>query len=392
MNTLRRTWADISLENLEHNYRVLRCHVPHAARFLGVVKADAYGHGAVAVSRALSQFGAEYLAVSNLEEAVQIRRAHVGTPILILGFTPPEFAEDMACLGITQEVHSLDYAQALEQALSGTGFTLNVHLKIDTGMTRIGFLAIEQERSVGELLQVCKLRHLHAEGIFMHFSSADSTAAADEAYTALQYARFTSVLDALAACGVKPEIRHCCNSGATILHPDYALDMIRPGVATYGLPPAPDCSGKLDLRPIMSVHSSVAQIRDLPAGCSVSYGRTFVTDRPMRVAVIPMGYADGLMRTLSGKVSFRLHGKQAKNIGRICMDMCMIDVSQIPEAKVGDTVTLFGYDEAGTLIPCESVSDLVPTISYEILTSMDKRIPRFYLRDGKQSDILQYIV
>ncbi|MCQ2420097.1 MAG: alanine racemase, partial [Clostridia bacterium] len=317
------------------------------------MKADAYGHGAVPVSHALTDFGADYLAVSNLEEAVQIRRGGIRTPILILGYTPPEFADNMVFLDITQEVHSLEYARDLDQALAGTNYILNVHLKLDTGMTRIGFIAYDNEKTIGELEEVSRLRHLHAEGIFMHFSVADSLEPDDAAYTKLQYSRFTSMLDELAARGIRPEIRHCCNSGAAILYPEYSMDMIRPGIATYGISPSPDCEGKLDLRPVMSVHTTIAQIRDIPAGTCISYGRTFVTDRPMRVAVLPIGYADGLSRALSGKVSFLLHGKQAKNVGRICMDMCMVDVSDIPQARVGDTVTLFGYDENGTLVSCQ---------------------------------------
>ena len=392
MKTLKRTWADVSLDHLEHNYKELRRNLPDGCRFLGVVKADAYGHGAVPVSHALTEFGAEYLAVSNLEEAVQIRRGSIRTPILILGYTPPEFADNMVFLDITQEIHSLEYALALEQALTGTNYILNVHLKLDTGMTRIGFLACEQEKTVSELMHVFGLRHLHVEGIFMHFSCADSLLNEDVEFTRMQYERFSTVLDVLSAAGIRPEIRHCCNSGAALLYPEYSMDMIRPGIATYGLSPSPDCNGRMNLRPVMSVHTTIAQIRDLPAGCSVSYGRTFVIDRPMRVAVLPIGYADGLSRALSGRVSFRLHGKQAKNIGRICMDMCMVDVSEIPEARVGDTATLFGYDENGSLIPCETLSDQLNTISYEILCAINKRIPRIYLEGSRPSEILQYIV
>lgn len=392
MKTLKRTWAEISLDHLEHNYRVLRQNAPQNCRFLGVVKADAYGHGAVPVSHALTDFGADYLAVSNLEEAVQIRRGGIRTPILILGYTPPEFADNMVFLDITQEVHSLEYARDLDQALAGTNYILNVHLKLDTGMTRIGFIAYDNEKTIGELEEVSRLRHLHAEGIFMHFSVADSLEPDDAAYTKLQYSRFTSMLDELAARGIRPEIRHCCNSGAAILYPEYSMDMIRPGIATYGISPSPDCEGKLDLRPVMSVHTTIAQIRDIPAGTCISYGRTFVTDRPMRVAVLPIGYADGLSRALSGKVSFLLHGKQAKNVGRICMDMCMVDVSDIPQARVGDTVTLFGYDENGTQVSCQDYADQLGTISYELLCAINKRIPRIYLDGNRPSEILQYIV
>ncbi len=392
MKTLKRTWADVSLDDLEHNYNAILSHVHPGCKFLGVMKADAYGHGAVPISQALSELGAAYLAVSNLEEAIQLRRAGIRTPILILGYTPPEYADSMVFMDITQEVHSLEYAQALEAALSGTNYILTVHLKLDTGMTRIGFFAYDAPQTPDELRTVCALRHLHVEGAFTHFSVADSKAPEHVAYTRAQYARFTTLLDELKASGIQLELRHCCASGATILYPEFALDMVRPGVATYGLAPSPDTAGILDLRPLMSLHTSIAQIRDVPAGTDVSYGRTFTTPHPMRLAVLPIGYADGFPRALSGKISFRIHGQDAPVVGRICMDMCMVDVSDIPSAAVGDTATLFGYDETGALLPCERVSDALGTISYEVVCSVNKRIPRFYTEHGKPSQILQYIV
>lgn len=280
MKTLKRTWADVSMDDLEHNYNAIMGHIPSGCRFLGVIKADAYGHGAVPVSQALTDLGAAYLAVSNLEEAIQIRRAGIRTPILILGYTPPEYADSMVFMDITQEVHSLEYAEALEAALSGTNYILNVHLKLDTGMTRIGFFAYGAPQTAEQLLTVCRMRHLRVEGAFTHFSVADSKAPDDVTYTKAQFARFTAMLAELSASGVQIELRHCCSSGATILYPEFALDMVRPGIATYGLAPSADAAGVLDLRPIMSLHTSVAQIRDVPAGTDVSYGRTYTTENP----------------------------------------------------------------------------------------------------------------
>jgi len=392
MKTLKRTWAEVSLDNLEHNYRELRRHIPEHCRFLGVMKADAYGHGAVPLSHALTDLGAEYLAVSNLEEAVQIRRGSIRTPILILGYTPPDYADNMVFLDITQEVHSLEYARELDASLAGTNYILNVHLKLDTGMTRIGFFAYDNDAALGELLEVSRLQHLHIEGIFMHFCVADSLKPEDRQFTKLQFERFSAMLEKLAEHGVRPEIRHCCSSGATLLYPEYALDMVRPGIATYGMNPSADTAGILDLRPVMSVYTTIAQLRTVPANTSVSYGRTYTTPSERRVAVLPIGYADGLSRALSGRADFRLHGKTAPILGRICMDMCMVDVTGIPDVQVGDRLTLFGYDEDGTLLPCERLSDALGTISYETLCGISKRIPRIYLEGGRQSEILQYIV
>ncbi len=391
MKTLMRTWADISLDNLEHNYKQLRSRLPSGCRFLGVVKADAYGHGAVPVSRALEDLGAEYLAVANIEEAVQIRRGSVHLPVLILGYTPADYAENMVYLDITQEVHSLSYAQELNEALSGTNCILNVHVKLDTGMTRLGFIACESALTLPQIVEVSRLPHLHIEGAFTHFAAADSTVESDREFTRLQYARFSDMLSQLEAAGVKPEIRHCCNSGATILYPEYAMDMVRPGIAIYGAHPSGDTRAFLELRPVMSLHTSIAQIKTVPAQTAVSYGRTFSTSAERKLAVVPVGYADGLPRALSGKAAFRLHGRDVPVLGRICMDMCMVDVTDVPELRAGDTLTIFGYDEDGALVPCERLTDAIGTISYELFCQVSKRVPRLYLAGGRVSEILQYI-
>ena len=392
MKTLKRTWAEISLDNLEHNYRALRAHIPQGCKFLGVIKADAYGHGAVPVSGTLSELGCEYLAVSNLEEAVQLRRGGIRTPILILGYTPPEYADTMVFMDLTQEIHSIDYARALEERLRGTNYILNVHIKLDTGMGRIGFLAYGDHSELPQLATFSQLTHLRVEGAFTHFSAADSRREDDERYTALQYARFCDALAALDSCGIRPTLRHCANSAVTILHPEFSLDMVRGGIALYGCAPDVDCEGLLDLRPVMTLRTTIAQIRDVAAGTPISYGRTFTAPRDLRMAVLPIGYADGLSRGLSGKVSFRLRGQDVPVIGRICMDMCMVDITSVPDAKVGDELTLFGYDEDGARVPVERLAEASGTISYEILCTLSKRIARLYYSGGRQSEILQYIV
>ncbi|MCI6605657.1 MAG: alanine racemase [Clostridiales bacterium] len=392
MKTLKRTWAEISLDNLEHNYRALRARTPQGCKFLGVIKADAYGHGAVPVSGTLSELGCEYLAVSNLEEAVQLRRGGIRTPILILGYTPPEYADTMVFMDLTQEIHSIDYARALEERLRGTNYILNVHLKLDTGMGRIGFLAYGDHSELPQLAAFSQLTHLRVEGVFTHFSVADSRREDDERYTALQYARFCDTLAELDSYGIRPTLRHCANSAVTILHPEYSLDMVRGGIALYGCAPDVDCEGLLDLRPVMTLRTTIAQIRDVAAGTPISYGRTFTAPRDLRMAVLPIGYADGLSRGLSGKVSFRLRGQDVPVIGRICMDMCMVDITSVSDAKVGDELTLFGYDEDGVRVPVERLAQASGTISYEILCTLSKRIARLYYSGGRQSEILQYIV
>ena len=391
MDYLKRTWADISLDNLNYNYCRLREKVPSGCRFLGVVKADAYGHGAVPVSRHLCELGAEYLAVSNIEEAVQLRRGGLRGPVLILGYTPPFYTQDLAAMNLRQEVHSLEYARRLNDRLAGTGRRLKIHLKLDTGMSRLGFFAYDCDKTLEEIKEIAQMPSLVIEGIFTHFPVADSMAKEDAEFTRMQFERFMQMLSALKGAGIEPKIRHCCNSGGSILYPEYALDMIRPGIATYGVLPSPELKEKIDLRPVMSLRSTIFQIREYPAGVSVSYGRTYTTPEPRRIAVVGIGYADGLSRSFSGKISFLLRGESVAQVGRICMDMCMIDVTKVPDARVGDVVTIFGEDH-GRTIPVEQLSGALDTIPYEVLCDINKRIPRIYLDGENQTEILQYIV
>lgn len=389
MDFLKRAWADISLDALSHNYTILRQHVSSDCRFLGVVKADAYGHGAVPVSRHLEEMGADFLAVSNLEEAVQIRRAQVDLPILILGYTPAEYAVELAAMEIRQEVHSLEYARQLEQRLSGGFLHLKVHLKLDTGMARLGFS--DDGFLIDQLLEIMRMGHLEVEGAFTHFPAADSTAPDDERFTRSQYARFSAIMNELESLGCRPEICHCCNSGAAIQYPEFAMDMIRPGVATYGLAPSPELAGVLDLQPMLSLRTTISQIRSFPAGVPVSYGRTYITPAPRTLAVLSIGYADGLNRALSNRVDFLLRGRPVPVVGRICMDMCMVDITDVPEAEVGDTATIIGRC-CEREIRVDALADALGTIPYEILCGISKRIPRIYLDGKKQTEILQYIV
>lgn len=391
MEYLKRTWADISLDNLQHNYRQLRSRLPSGCRFLGVVKADAYGHGAVPVSRYLTELGAEYLAVSNIEEAVQLRQGGIRGPILILGYTPERYAEQLARLGLRQEIHSLEYARLLNTQLAGTGRRIRVHLKLDTGMSRLGFFSYSCERTVDELKEISQMEHLVIEGIFTHFPVADSIDGADANFTHTQFERFTAMLTTLKGVGIEPQIRHCCNSGASIQYPEYALDMIRPGIATYGVLPSPDLRGMIDLKPVMQLRSTIFQIRDFDPLITVSYGRTYTTLDPTKIAVVGIGYADGLSRSFSGNISFLLHGKRVPQIGRICMDMCMVDISRVPEAKVGDVVTIFGTDGEDS-IAVDDMTARLRTVPYELLCSINKRIPRIYLDGENETEILQYIV
>lgn len=379
-STTMRTWAEINLNNLEHNYRALRALLPQNCRFLGVIKANAYGHGAVRVARKLESLGAEYLATACLREAIELREAGgVKTPILILGHTPPEFAPQLLEYNLTQTVFDLETGRAMAQAARQAGGTLRIHVKADTGMSRLGFLCDEahMEAAAHDIITLCGLPGLEAEGIFTHFSDSDGS----EAYTMLQFTRFLDLLDLLSSQGCTFTIRHCANSGAVLNYPCTHLDMVRPGIALYGHYPAPSCQG-LDgpgLRPVMSVKSRIASVKTVPAGTPVSYGRTHVLERDTRLAVLPVGYADGLFRRCSDRLSMRVGDGWAPIVGRVCMDMCMLDVTDLPQVSQGDVVTVFGEDA-----PIETAAELAGTVQYELLCAVSPRVPREYL-DGPQS-------
>ena len=366
-----RTWAEISLGNLEHNYRALRACAPDS-RFVGVVKANAYGHGAIPIARCLAQLGADYLAVACLDEAAELRGAGISAPILILGYTPPGLAAEVVNLDVTQTVSTPELARALNDAAAGLGKRARIHLKVDTGMSRLGVLGHHPETAARELAGLC-LPHLEPEGIFTHFADADG----DEDYTMLQFTRFLDVLDELKGkYGRTFEIRHCAASAAVLNYPCTHMDMVRPGIALYGCYPDPACEG-LDgpgLKPVMSLYSRVAAVRDFPADTPVSYGCTASFGAGGgRTAVLPIGYADGLHRVLSNESSVWLDGECRPIMGRVCMDMCMIGLSPGADVRPGDVAEVFGPH-----LPVERQAETAGTISYELLCAVSPRVPRIY--------------
>ncbi len=367
-----RTWAEISMDALTHNYRALRAMLAPGCRFLGVVKANAYGHGAVPVAKRLVELGCEMLAVACLEEARQLRQAGITAPILILGQTPAELAGQVVELGLTQTVYTPALAKALSQAALERGVTAKVHLKLDTGMSRVGILAHDPVQAAAEAAALCALPGLEWEGVFTHFANADG----DEDYTMLQFTRFLDTLDRLEKNhSITFDIRHCAASAAALKYPCTHLDMVRPGIALYGHYPDPSCVG-LDgpgLVPVMAVRTRVADVRRLPAGTPVSYGCTRVLERDSRVAVLPVGYGDGLFRLLSNHLEVAFGDRRAPQLGRICMDMCMVDVTDLPHVEAGSVATLFDRDK-----PLEELSDRLGTIPYELLCDVSPRVCRIY--------------
>lgn len=375
MNDLqKRTWAEINLDNLRHNYESIRAALPEGCRFLGVVKADAYGHGAPTVARLLQSCGADYLAVSCLDEALELRDGGITMPILILGHTPHEYTGTLINNNITQTVTCLAKALEYSSEAEKLGKRLKIHIKLDTGMSRLGFLCsgAHFDEGVQNVIESCRLPGILPEGVFTHFAVSDDPGEiSSEEYTRAQFALFTSVIDAVRERGgISFPIRHCANSGAVVNFPEMALDMVRPGLLLYGYG---DNSGRLHLKPCMRLVTTVSTIKIYEPGTCVSYGRRFVTGRRTRMGVLGIGYADGLPRLISNKCSFAAGGGYAPQRGNICMDMCMVDLTDLPEVDVGSEVEVFGEHNDINLL-----SDAACTIPYELLCAVSKRVPRVY--------------
>lgn len=367
----KRTWAEISLRNLEHNVKTMQAQLPDGCRYLGVVKADAYGHGAVPVAKRLEQIGVEHFAVACYEEALELREAGLKGQILILGPSPRELAREIAALGaVCQAVGSLSLAQGLSRQLKGSGLTLPIHLKLDTGMSRTGF-SVNQPEQMEQAVQALELEGLDPQGVFTHFAVSDEP---EESFTRQQFEAFVGAVSDLEARWGKPfPLRHCTNSGAMVNYPEMCLDLVRPGLAQYGLYPAAE-HGALELRPVMKLMTRVAEITDHLPGDTVSYGRTYTCEEHRRFAVLPIGYADGLPRSLSGRMEVVVGGKRARQCGRICMDMCMVDISHLSQVQVGDEVEIFGEQQS-----VDTLAQLADTISYELLCGVSLRVPRIYV-------------
>lgn len=374
MNSLqKRTWAEVMLDNISHNYRAIRAGLPADCRFLGVVKADAYGHGAVVVSRLLESEGADYLAVSCLDEALELRNAGITMPVLILGHTPPEYTEMLIDNHITQTVSCLAKAEAFSLRAEELGKKLRIHIKVDTGMSRLGFICSGDsfDDGVDNVITACRLAGLIPEGIYTHFAVSDEPDKDSERYTRDQFDLFCRMIDAVEQRGgIRFAIRHCANTGAVVNYPEMALDMVRPGLLLYGYG---DATGRFGLRPCMRLVTTISTIKTYEQGTCVSYGRRFRTARRTRMAVLGIGYADGLFRTLSGKCHFAVAGMKAPQCGNICMDMCMIDITDIPEATVESQVEVFG--EANDITELSAAANTIP---YELLCAVSKRVPRVY--------------
>ena len=378
-STLKRTWVETNLDAIEFNYRKIREHVGSGVKFLGVVKADAYGHGALQVSRLLQELGADYLAVSSIDEAMELRLNGIEEiPILILGHTPKEQVGRLIEYNITQAVTCRSKAVEYNEAALAAGKVLKIHIKVDTGMSRLGYLCEGRhyETGVEGICDACNLPGLDAEGIFTHFAVSDEPGDFAKEYTEKQFKLFTDVISAVEEkLGRKFRIRHCANTGAVAVYPETYLDMVRPGLLLYGYG---EFARMLGLKPAMTLKTTVSTIKTYDPGTRVSYGGIFTTEKRTRMGVLPYGYADGFFRCLSNKCSLMSSQGPVPQRGKICMDMCMVDLTDKMQVDVGSEIEVFGPEN-----PIEKMAELAGTIPYELTCAVSKRVPRLYMRHGE---------
>jgi alanine racemase len=385
MNDSPLIWAEVDLSAIAHNVRELLRRTRPQAKLMAVVKANGYGHGAVEVARTALENGAEWLGVARLAEAVDLRKAGLDAPILVFGYTPPADAGRLLDFDLRQSVYALEAAQAYSAAAAAAGGRIRTHVKVDTGMGRLGLVpaALAGQgpgNAVGDDLirtatAIARLPGISAEGIFTHFAASDS---ADLSSAKRQLALFSEVLSALRARGLEFEVRHAANSAAVIALPEAHFDLVRPGIALYGLMPSDkvDLTG-ISLKPAMALKARIIHLKAVPAGTCISYGMTYRTPRPTVIATVPAGYADGFRRQFSSKGEMLVRGLRVPVVGRVCMDLTMIDVGAVPGAAIGDEVVLFGR-QGGESISADDLARELGTINYEIVCDVTARVPRVY--------------
>lgn len=367
-------WCEINLKRLSHNLRELKGIIPRETKIMAVVKADAYGHGDIEVSKVLLAEGVQSLGVFSLSEGIRLREAKIRAPILILGPSLLEDAEAIIGYDLTPAIFTMEMAQALSKAAAARGRKVRVHVKINTGMWRIGVWVDEAIEFVEEVL---RLKNLEIEGVFSHLATAYC---ADKTYAYEQFRLFSDLLNSLEGRGIHIPMRHIASSAAILDLPEMSLDIVRPGIALYGLYPSKTVSRRIRLLPVMEFKTRIAYLERVPRGSGISYGRTYIAPKDLLVAVLPVGYANGYMRILSGKAEVLVGGRRARTIGTICMDYLLVDVSEIEGLGVGDEVVLFG-EQQGVVLEVDELAELAGTINYEIVCSVGNRVPRVYIEN-----------
>lgn len=371
-----RTWAEIDLDALRYNFKEVKSKT--SAPVMAIIKADAYGHGVNMVADTLLKEGAAWFGVATADEAIELRNLGYTTPILILGVIFPEEYHSIIERDISFAVTSLADAKAVQEVAKTLGKKALVHIKLDTGMGRLGFAP--NEKSVEEICQISKMDYIELQGIFSHMSKADE---ADKTYANGQFEKFTAMCRALEDKGVALPIKHLANSASIATLPHTHLDMVRSGIVTYGLKPSEDVGEEhIRLKPVMTLKSKITHIKTVEEDLPISYGGNFVAKKGSKIATVAIGYADGLSRVLSGKIKFLVKGHYAPVVGNICMDQCMIDITDFDDINVFDEVIIFGSDGNNT-ISVDSVALLIGTINYEVVCSVARRVPRAYIQNNK---------
>lgn len=370
MENARPVWAEVDLRALKRNYERIQAYTN--SEVMPIVKADAYGHGAIPVVKTLYDAGARRFGVAMLEEALEIKRVLPAAKIMMIGYMPADYAQMIVQEDIIAGVYQYSQAEALSKEALAQGKNATIHLKIDTGMGRIGF----REEQYQEILRICELPHLFIEGIYMHFATADQV---DLTFAHEQLRKFQAIYDRLKNQGINIPIRHAANSAAILQLPEAHFDLVRPGIILYGLPPSQKVGRNAGFEPVMTWKARVAHVKAIQAGETVSYGRTFRAAYPTRVATVPVGYADGLNRSLSNRGEMLVKGRRSTIIGRVCMDQTMLDVTKIPGVEVGSIVTLLGTD-GYERIDATEMGEWLDSINYEVVCDISKRVPRVYIQ------------
>lgn len=388
MGIVKRTWTEISLNAVEHNYKEIKRKAGNV-KVCCVIKADGYGHGAAELAGEYERLGADFFAVSNIDEGKELRENGITLPIVILGYTPAENAEELSHFNISQAVYSLEYAKMLNQNCKKSACKVKMHLKLDTGMSRIGFMCQEFPRddySIEEIKTTCQLDNLLLEGIFTHFCVSDEDKEGKE-FTEKQFRNFKIVINKLKENNINPPVIHCSNSGAIEDYPETYCNMVRAGIILYGLSPSPKLKNRLDLIPAMTLKTTIAHIKYIEKDATVSYGRTFKADKKMKIATVPIGYADGYIRKYAKDGYMLVNGKKAPIVGRVCMDQTMLDVTGIDNVQIGDEVVVFGDGKNGTPT-ADTLAEIADTINYEVVCLVSKRVPRVFVKDGRITDVM----
>ncbi|WP_428024572.1 alanine racemase [Arcobacter sp.] len=386
MELSRPVWAEINLDNLAHNMRETRRITNKNSKITAVIKADGYGHGAVAIGKTLLDNGADRFAVATLSEAIQLRASFPNVEILVLGYTPEHLAKEIIENNIIQTIYTTKQADEFSKIAISLNENMKIHIKLDTGMNRLGMSFSEE--TIESILNISKLNGLIIEGIFTHFAVADEI---DKQYTRQQVEKFTHIINSLETKGLHIPIKHVSNSAAIIDLPEFNFDMVRAGIMLYGLYPSKNVNHDIvDLKEVMCLKAKISQVKDLEANCGVSYGLKYKSDKKSKIATLPIGYADGYTRMLSGKAKVLVNKTKVPVIGTICMDQCIIDVTNL-DVNMGDEVILYGGNmNDGVYI--DEVANLLNTINYEIVCMVDKRVPRVYIKDGKQVNYKDYVL